>query len=157
MDFAMTTVPLSILKSRIDAGGEGGNSAWASCAPDFATGKIGCQMQVIGNGYMCVLGGRGATSVATDILTAQDVYIGKIDSDGNIPRWSISSGTLPAPMMDFGVVVKDGYLYLVGGSVLTVTLAYNTQTVNFTAGSATTITAGTNVPTAIHRVPRATL
>ncbi len=135
-NFAQTSLPLSVLKSRIDPDGvAGGNSAWTSCAPDLTVGKVGASMVVLQN-QLILLGGRGATNLGVDLLPAQDVWIGKLDSDGNVPRWKQVVGALPAPMLDMGVVVKDNYIYLLGGNSVKSTLTFKTQsaTGNYTVG-----------------------
>ncbi len=135
-DFAMTTAPLSILKSRIEPDGRlGGNSPWTSCAPDMSVAKIAPVLLTYG-GNLILLGGRGVGT--GDVTTAQDVFVGKIDSDGNIPRWNHLAGALPSPMVNVGAVIKDDYLYLLGGTDVQVALEFEAQTGDFTASETLT-------------------
>ncbi len=147
-NFAQTTAPLSILKSRIDQtdGGVGGNGPWLSCAPDMTTGKIGASMLVTGNDFLMILGGRGTTSSAADLAAAQDVFVGKLNSDGNVDRWTQTVGALPDRMIHMGTVIKDDFVYLLGGSSSKVSIAYTAQTGDFTAGQ--TVTGQTSGATA---------
>ncbi len=135
-NFAQSSVPLTILKTRVDTAGNGplSSSPWLSCAPDFTIGKI-APVLLVNQGHLILLGGRGASATAAQTLTAQDIYVGKIDADGNVPRWTVTTGGLPAPMLDMGVVVKDDYLYLLGGSRANLSLDYDNQLVNFVAAS----------------------
>ena len=135
---AVTTIPLTVLSTRVDAGGES-SGPWVECAPRFTKGKIGAQMLMVGNENLMVLGGRGPTATAADVLPAQDIYVGKLDADGLVPSWTLLAGALPVPMVDFGVVVHDDWMFVLGGSALTTTLAYKTQGgVNFTVGQVVT-------------------
>lgn len=137
-DTSLATPVLSVLKSRCPS--EGPNTPWVSCAPDMKEGKIDCGVSVLGNGWLMIAGGRQAGAVGAE--TAQDVYLGKFDADGNIPFWSEAVGAIPVPLTDMGIAVKDNFVFLIGGKQLTITLAYNTQTGNFTVG--TVVTGGTS-------------
>lgn len=154
-DSAQATPVLSVLKSRINALDDG-NGPWLACAPVMADGKIGAQVfvmgpseeiagETVGNGFLVILGGRGALLTGAGQKTAQDVYVGKIDSDGNVPAWNKLAGIIPVPMVDPAIAVFNSWLYLIGGSTVTITLPFNTQTVNFTIGD--TITGGTSAAT----------
>lgn len=143
-DSAQATPVLSILKSRINAVDDG-SGPWLSCAPVMTDGKIGVGMVLLGpdseivngqpgNGFIVLIGGRGATVTGVGLATAQDVYVGKLDSDGNVPKWLKQTSSLPVPLVDCDIVIFAQYMYLVGGSQVTTQLDFNTQTVNFTVG-----------------------
>jgi hypothetical protein len=133
----LTTLPTSILKCRVDSGGES-SSPWLACAPAFATGKVGLQMLMVGNENLMVLGGKGANPYGADLLGAQDVYVGKLDADGNVPKWNIQAGILPFPMSYFGVAVHNDRMFILGGVHNSAMLTYKTQSGNFTVGQVMT-------------------
>jgi len=147
-NYAQTAVPLSILKSRIDAEGAGGNSnsPWLSCAPDMARGKIGANL-LVHNDNLILVGGRGPTITGADILPSQDIFVGKFDANGDIPRWTQTVGALPGTMMNMGTVIKDDFLYILGGTNVKTILTFKSQTGNFTAGQ--TLTGLTSHATAV--------
>ncbi len=133
-----TTVPLSILVSRMDAGAVS-NGPWLSTlVPAMTVGKIGCSLQVVGDSWLWLIGGKGKTIAGTDVAAAQDIYIGKLQADGSIPTWNRVAGALPVALSDFGVAIKDEWIYIVGGTVGGVSFNYTAQTGNFTAGQVVT-------------------
>ncbi len=153
-----TAGPTTILKSRINAVDDG-NTPWVECASEFPTAKIGAKAIVLdanrggGNGVLMVIGGRGATVQAADVNAAADIWIGKLDSDGNIPRWNHLVGVLPSNLTDVSVMRSDSHIFLVGGLDIKVIMSfktqttetrlkYKTQTVNFTVGQV--LTGGTS-------------
>jgi len=89
--YNLSAMPLTVLKCRVDAGGES-SSPWTECAPAFAVGKTGARTLVVGNEHLMVLGGFGITPYGGDLQGAQDIYVGKLDADGNIPQWTILAG-----------------------------------------------------------------
>lgn len=64
-----------------------------------------------------VAGGNVLNTDHTNNLTNQDIYMALINiNDGTLGDWSVV-GLLPYPMMGFGMLEIDNYLYIFGGKI----------------------------------------
>ena len=83
---------------------------------------IGVQKATVMNGFVYLVGGYdGTNNVAT-------VYKAKLNNDGTLGNWSVSSNPLPATRSGQGTLGVNGYIYAIGGdttgSVVTNSVLY---------------------------------
>src|SRR3989344_2159778 len=70
---------------------------------------------VMANGYVYVLGGYDGSAFVSA------VYYAKLNADGSIGPFTTNANSLPVTRMNFGSVIANGYVYVVGGENTTAT------------------------------------
>ncbi|MFA5857858.1 MAG: hypothetical protein WC955_02210 [Elusimicrobiota bacterium] len=66
---------------------------------------------VVYNGYLYITGGNGGISLLNT------VYYAKLNADGSVESFNISSNTIPTSLFAHSSVVNNGYLYVTGGCI----------------------------------------
>ncbi len=102
---------------------DGSVGAWATNSTSLPSARQDTQPAVY-NGRVYIIGGRQPSTAASN-----SVFYASINSDHTIGSWSTSSNSLPDVRTGASVVEANGYLYVMGGLVITSpqTTVYQTQ------------------------------
>jgi N-acetylneuraminic acid mutarotase len=141
------TAQSTVYYAKLNANGSAGS--WSTNANALPSARYQAT-SVVANGYVYVMGGRDASSVAQST-----VYYAKLKSDGSTSTWSTNGNALPQVLYSASSAVANGYVYVLGGSNASVQSTVYYAKLN-ADGSTGTWTTNTNALSAV-RVAQTTV
>lgn len=88
------------------------NGGWTTSTNTFSTARYS-QGSAAYNGYLYIVGGQNSAGV-----DLSDIQYAAINSDGTLGTWQTNTTSLPRGTAQFGLVIYNGYMYVVGGNVI---------------------------------------